>query len=246
MDRLRAIDVVGIGFPWQVREVWRTDERLLARVTADPDGLLDATTWGSLFDAGLSAAPIVFPGPPRLRMPSELREVTTFEEPPSEALVSVQLVDVAWAGDQVDEVAVDVTIARLDGAVVAWMHGVRFGVVQAAIESESADGGVDQTGVEWLEIPEPELYDHVDTAVRGAVAVELRIEPGELDAHRPLSEMGADSLLSESIRQRLNRLFGTTLPSTLLWDRPSIAAVAGYVTETLLLSRTGEEERSAA
>ncbi|HEY3259086.1 MAG TPA: beta-ketoacyl synthase N-terminal-like domain-containing protein [Pseudonocardiaceae bacterium] len=251
MDRLRAIDVVGIGFPWQVREVRRAKEHLLARVAADPDRLMATTTWGSLFDAGLSAAPIVFPGLPRLRMPGQLREVTVYGEPPHEALVGIRLVAVQWADDQADDVEVDVTIADLDGAVVARLSGVRFGVVQPAAipEPDPDDGVVEHQDAAWLELPDQELPDYVDAAVRCVVAVELRLDPGELDGHRPLSEMGVDSLLSESIRQRLNRQFSIALPSSLLWDRPSIAAVAGYLSELLLASRAAEnatKQRPAA
>lgn len=248
MDRLRAIDVVGIGFPWQVREVRRSTDHLLARVAADPDRLMGTTTWASLFDAGLSAAPIVFPGPPRLRMPGRLREVSVYGDPPPEALVGIRLVEVEWAGEQADDVEVDVTLADLDGVVVARLSGVRFGVVQqAAMPEPDADGGVDrQADVEWLELPDPELHEYVDSAVRGVVAVELRLDPGDLDVHRPLPEMGVDSLLSESIRHRLNRQFRTALPSSLLWDRPSVTSVAGYLSELLLAARAAEAERPAA
>jgi 6-methylsalicylic acid synthase len=58
--------------------------------------------------------------------------------------------------------------------------------------------------------------------------------------------MGVDSLLSESIRQRLNRQFRTALPSSLLWDRPSVTSVAGYLTEVLAASRAAELESPAA
>src|SRR5262249_8929571 len=133
MDRLRTIGVVGIGFPWQAREGLRSGEPLLVRVAADPDPLMgaraggspvDAGAAGSLFAAGLSAAPIVFPGPPRLRMPGRLREVAVYGGPPPEALVSVRLVDVQWAGGQADDAEVDVTIADPDGAVLARLSGV--------------------------------------------------------------------------------------------------------------------------
>src|SRR5262249_50941930 len=118
MDRLRTIGVVGIGFPWQARGGLRSRGPLLVPVAPDPAGLMGARAWGSLFDAGLPAAPIVFPGPPRLRMPGRLREVAVYGGPPPEALVSVRLVDVQWAGGQADDAEVDVTIADPDGAVL--------------------------------------------------------------------------------------------------------------------------------
>jgi 6-methylsalicylic acid synthase len=248
MDRLSAIGVAGIGFPWEVREVQRTAAQLFARVAADPDRLMDTTTWAPLMDAALSAAPIVFPGPPRLRMPGRLREVTVHGDPPQEALVSVRLADVQWAAGQADDVEVDITIADADGGVVARLSGVGFAVVQqAAIREPEPGGGVaEHSGLEWFELPELELCDYVDSAVRGVVAGELRLDPGDLDVYRPLSEMGVDSLLSESILHRLNRQFRTALPGTLLWERPSVASVASYLSELLVASRAAETERPAA
>lgn len=248
MDRLHAIGVVGIGFPWQVSQVRRSVDHLLARMAADPDRLMTTATWGSLIDGGLSAAPVLFPGLPRLRMPSRLREVSVHGDPPPEAIISIRLVDVQWVDEQAEDVEVDVLIADLDGVVLARMLGVHFGVVQQAAlpEAGAPDGALEQSDDEWLELPEPELADYVDSAVRGIVSFELRLADADLDVHRPLSEMGVDSLLSESIRQQLNRQFRIALPSSLLWDRPSVASVADYLSELLIGSRASANERPAA
>jgi 6-methylsalicylic acid synthase len=243
MDRLHAIGVVGIGFPWQVTEVRRSPEQLLARIAADPDKLMATATWGSLFDGGLSAAPVLFPGLPRLRMPSRLREVAVYGDPPPEALVGVRLVDVQWDGQQAADVEVDVTLADLDGTVLARLLGVHFGVVQLAAlpEPEPAGQLSERLEEEWLELADAELADYVSAAVLGVVATELRADPVDLDVHRPLTEMGVDSLLSESIRQQLSRQFRTGLPSSLLWDCPSIASVAEYLAQLVASSRSADE-----
>lgn len=240
MDRLREIGVVGIGFPWQVTEVRRSPGYLVARVAADPDGIMHANTWGSLFDAGLSAAPIVFPGQPRLRMPGRLRAVIPYGEPPAEALIGVRLVDAEWVDGQVADAEVDVTIADRYGVVRARLLGARFGVVQhAALPEPDADAPVD---VEWSALPDAEVPAYVDGAVREVVAAELRRDPDELEGHRSLPEMGVDSLLSESIRQRLGQRFRIALPSSLLWERPTITAVTGYLADLLIGSREHEAE----
>jgi 6-methylsalicylic acid synthase len=259
MDRLDAIGVVGIGFPWRVRAVRRAADHLTARVVADPDRAMHARTWGSLFDAALSAAPVLFPGAPRLRMPGRLDEVTVYGDPPPEALVGVRLVDVRWDGDPAADpaadVVVDIAVADPAGAVAARLSGVRFSVVrQAALPEPGPDDDVaadldDAAGDPdevWTELPGPALHEFVESTVRSIVAVELRLDPGDIDIHRPLPEMGVDSLFDESIRQRLSRQFRTALPSSLLWDRPSIAAVAGYLVEVLAASGTAEEQRRPA
>ncbi|MBV9822757.1 MAG: acyltransferase domain-containing protein [Actinobacteria bacterium] len=242
MDRLHAIGVVGIGFPWRVVEVRRSPELLQARIVADPEQEMPTATWGSLFDGGLSAAPVLFPGEPRLRMPSRLREITVYGEPPAEALVEVRLVEVQWDGELAEDIEVDVRLAAPDGAVLAELLGARFGIVQQAALPEPDSTLSDALDEEWQQLADAELADYVDAAVRSVVATELRADPAELDVHRPLTEMGVDSLLSESIRQQLTRQFRLPLPSSLLWDRPSVAAVAEYLAEQLASSRTVVDE----
>ncbi|MFF5229214.1 type I polyketide synthase [Dactylosporangium sp. NPDC000521] len=242
MDLLREIGVVGIGFPWVVREVRRTGGRVVARIAADPDGLMPARTWASLFDAGLSAAPVTFPAPARLRMPGRLRHVAVAGPPPDEALVGVDLVAVEPSGDTV----VDVRVAGLDGVVLAELLGVRFGVVSHAEVPAGEAGAPEVAG--WPELTGDDLAEQVEAAVREVVAHELRLDPATIDAHRPLSELGVDSLLSESIRQRLHRRARFALPSSLLWDRPSVAAIAAYLAERVTADRAADRavDRAAA
>ncbi|MGC5033607.1 type I polyketide synthase [Micromonospora sp. DT229] len=238
MDLLRTIGVVGIGFPWLVREVCRTDDRIVARVSADPDRLMATNTWASLFDAGLSAAPVLFAGTPRLRMPGRMRDIVVTGDPPQEALISVSLLDAAWSDGLLGDVLVEVQIANLDGTVLARLDGVHFGVVQQAAPQHDAEedlaAGPEPT---WRDVPEADLAGLVETAVREVVATELRLDPNEIDGHRPLSEMGADSLLTEAIRHAIGRALGMSLPEALLWDHPSVAAMAGYLTDQLTSER---------
>lgn len=151
-------------------------------------------------------------------------------------------------GQQADDIEVDVRLAGPDGTVLAELLGVRFGVVQQAAlpEPDTADDLSDRLDEEWLELADAELADYADAAVLAVVSGELRADPADLDVHRPLTEMGVDSLLSESIRQQLTRQFRLALPSSLLWDRPSIASVAQYLAERLASSRTAVDECPAA
>ena len=65
------------------------------------------------------------------------------------------------------------------------------------------------------------------------VATEIRMDPGELELRRPLSDMGLDSVMSLVIRRRLEKLFRLPLPPTLLWNHPTVAAIAEFVTAHL-------------
>ncbi len=56
--------------------------------------------------------------------------------------------------------------------------------------------------------------------------------PGPIDPRRPLQEYGLDSLGSLELRNRLGRIAGAALPATLLFNHPSIAAIAEHLAVT--------------
>lgn len=243
MDRLVRIGVRGIGFPWRVVELRRGADTLLARIDTVGDAGPQPNTWGSALDAALSVAPMVFPGAPLLRMPGRFRTVAFFGAPPVELLVIVRLLN--SAGEQSDSaspehVDVDIDVLALDGTFAARLTEVRFGAVERELREElSAHPGDGLDGEsDWLTLSGAELDDYLVTAVRALVATEMRVAPSELDVHRPLADMGVDSLMTMVIRQRLAQRFRVTVPSTVLWDRPTTRAVADYLAEVLAAEQT--------
>ncbi len=75
--------------------------------------------------------------------------------------------------------------------------------------------------------PEERLASALETVRREAAQV-LRLERVEDD--RPLMDAGMDSLLAVELRNRLQRQYGE-LPSTLVFDYPSVRALATHVAE---------------
>ncbi|MEP7049212.1 MAG: type I polyketide synthase, partial [Pseudomonadota bacterium] len=57
-----------------------------------------------------------------------------------------------------------------------------------------------------------------------------------LDEHSALKDAGLDSLMAVELRNVLTRSLGTSLPATLLFDYPSLAALAGYLADILQLA----------
>ncbi|MCM6776622.1 acyltransferase domain-containing protein [Nocardia sp. CDC159] len=230
--RLRRIGVDGIGFPWRVTELRRGAGCLIARIDTGDTG---ARRWGSALDAALSVAPMIFPGTPMLRMPGRFRTAWFVDTPDTELVVAVDLVKPTGPqtdSDAPEQVDVDIELLGPDGVRIAFLTGVRFG----AVERELGDDLVAEQSpgpADWSELSGVELGDHLADAVRAAVATELRIEPAELDLRRPLAEMGVDSLLATAVRQRLGHRFGVAVPGSVLWDRPTAAALIDYLAETL-------------
>ena len=89
--------------------------------------------------------------------------------------------------------------------------------------------------------PESDWDAIVRELVRGHVAGVLGHASAEaIDPQRAFKELGFDSLGAIELRNRLSQATGLRLPSTLIFDYPSSAAVAGY-----LRSRVEGTERGA-
>jgi 6-methylsalicylic acid synthase len=85
----------------------------------------------------------------------------------------------------------------------------------------------------WLGLPAGELRDFLLAEVRRQVSAETRLSVEEVEAGRPVAEMGVDSVMTVRIRRGLERRFRLQLPATLFWDRPTAEAVAGLLAELL-------------
>jgi acyl transferase domain-containing protein len=71
---------------------------------------------------------------------------------------------------------------------------------------------------------------HVAATVRQVLALD---ESDRLDESRSLQELGMDSLLSVELRNRFAAAFGLSLPVSLMFDYPSVAALSGFLLEAL-------------
>jgi acyl transferase domain-containing protein len=70
--------------------------------------------------------------------------------------------------------------------------------------------------------------------IRDQVAQVLGLSPSyRLESHQGFFEIGMDSLTSVALRNRLQTSLGRSLPSTLIFDYPTIDALAGYLTSEM-------------
>lgn len=82
---------------------------------------------------------------------------------------------------------------------------------------------------QWRDMEVDELRAFLREAIAQQVAAETRLPLAELDMHRPLSELGVDSVMATIVRRQLERRFGLGLPATLLWEHPTVSAIAEYL-----------------
>ncbi|MFF4345538.1 beta-ketoacyl synthase N-terminal-like domain-containing protein [Kitasatospora sp. NPDC001540] len=81
-----------------------------------------------------------------------------------------------------------------------------------------------------------ELEHAITAEVRRAAARVLGGEPDALPDNRPLSQLGMDSLLTVRFRVQLEQRLHTPMPATLVWNHPTVAAIARYAAGQLARS----------
>ena len=72
------------------------------------------------------------------------------------------------------------------------------------------------------------------------------IDPGRpIDPRTPLGDLGLDSLLAVELRNTLGTALGTSLPATLLFDYPTIAALTDHLFREVLGESDGAADAPA-
>lgn len=61
----------------------------------------------------------------------------------------------------------------------------------------------------------------------------LRLDVTQIDVKRGLFDMGMDSLMALDLKTRLETLADQRLPSTLMFNYPTVTAMAGYLVDRL-------------
>ncbi|XZG70407.1 acyl carrier protein [Chitinibacteraceae bacterium HSL-7] len=80
---------------------------------------------------------------------------------------------------------------------------------------------------------QPDLT-HLRTTLADMLARELRLPVGSVASDQPLTQYGLDSIAALTIAGDLEDQLALELPSTLLWDCPTIDHLAEYLSNMLL------------
>ncbi|MFC4907552.1 acyltransferase domain-containing protein [Actinomadura gamaensis] len=151
--------------------------------------------------------------------------------------------------DDPSAVVADVEWRRFASLIVAERRTRLFDEVPEAAETVRAARDGDGEAAEVTEalrrelaaLPdEPRRREALASLVRTHVATVLRYGGAdEVDPQRPFKELGFDSLAAVELRNRLRTATGLRLPATLVFDRPTPDALAGWLLERLLPAGAG-------
>jgi acyl carrier protein len=127
------------------------------------------------------------------------------------------------------------------GDVPAWLSEVtrqrRAVAGTGAHASETPTPGAMSLHSRLADIPASQKLEAVEAHITTQVAAVIGLDPGKpLDPQRPLNEIGLDSLMAVELRNRLTASLDLErgLPATLVFDYPTISAIAQYVLADVL------------
>ncbi|MFI7075557.1 SDR family NAD(P)-dependent oxidoreductase, partial [Micromonospora sediminicola] len=190
--------------------------------------------WGMWDTAGMAAS----------LSEEERRRSTRAGLPPMGTDVGLALFDAALTADRPALVptVIDLTALRAAGAPVPSMLAPLVG--SAATRRLARTGG-------WADrlarLTDDQARAEVDVLVRGLVAQVLGHGGAEaVPADRAFRELGFDSLTAVDLRNRVNAATGLRLPSTLVFDHPTPAALAAQVWTELAGGRPDAATPTAA
>ncbi|GHD52872.1 polyketide synthase [Thalassobaculum fulvum] len=116
-----------------------------------------------------------------------------------------------------------------DGTAQAVVLPEPLSVADAEPESPSAPALRERLAT----TPEAERPAMLREAVREQVAGILSLPAAGIDARRALNEYGLDSLMAVELRNALAGLCGERLPASLIFDYPTVQALAGFLLERM-------------
>ncbi|WP_456320075.1 type I polyketide synthase [Mycobacterium novum] len=111
-------------------------------------------------------------------------------------------------------------------------------------DSGTAAGGGEAGAPDWSQIPADQRRDELVVRLQAILARELRTSAAAVDVDQPFPEMGLDSMIAMTVLKETQQLVGVDLSASMLWNHPSISALATHLVG-LLASRYAPQDEAA-
>ena len=124
-------------------------------------------------------------------------------------------------------------------AFAAWEYLERFDVAQAVmapLPSSDASAASDAPGISpaWSQMSAEDVLRELEAGLRAILARELQMPEAELALDRPFAELGLNSVMAMSVRRDTEQFVGIELSATMLFNYPTIVALAEHLAKKLL------------
>jgi myxalamid-type polyketide synthase MxaE and MxaD len=123
--------------------------------------------------------------------------------------------------------AASVAVVPADWAAFAKARAGRMPALFRELARDSS-GGPDLAASVAAATP-AERTKRLESVVREAVGQTLKLAPGRIDRSRALGSMGLSSLLAMELRNRLEAALGRSLPASLAFNYPTVAALVDHL-----------------
>ncbi|ORB44063.1 type I polyketide synthase [Mycobacterium persicum] len=140
-------------------------------------------------------------------------------------------------------------------AFTAWEYVDGYDVAQAVVVPvPSPAAGPASIGAaaylkpaqDWSQMSAAEVRTELEKGLRGIIAAELRLQETELDTDRPFAELGLNSLMAMAIRREAEQFVGIELSATMLFNHPTVALLAQYLTKLVAPQQDSTADEMAA
>src|SRR6185437_115427 len=140
-----------------------------------------------------------------------------------------------------------------DEAFGAWDHLTRYDVAQAVMAPMAAMSATDGSGADeprattpaWSEMPAEDVRAELQTGLRAILARELQLAETDLDLDRPFAEYGLNSVMAMSVRRDTELFVGIELSATMLFNYPTIVALAEHLAKKVSPQPESESDNDA-
>ena len=196
----------------------------------------EAGSWAAAIDAATHVARLVAASNTRLMLPAAADAVQVF----AAGAAGPASIEVVCRSAADAELLVDVTVTDADNAPMLDIRSLRYAAVESTVpRAESANGSAG-AGLAaliphraWSELSAQELPAELEGLLATILGHELGMPASAIDTERPFPELGLDSMMAMTVLRETKKALGVELSATMLWDHPTIAALAGFLAESL-------------
>jgi phthiocerol/phenolphthiocerol synthesis type-I polyketide synthase A len=95
---------------------------------------------------------------------------------------------------------------------------------------------------DWSTMTGEEMHHELQAGLRSILARELGLSEAELELEVPFAELGLNSVMAMSIRRDVEQFAGIELSATMLWNHPTVAALARHLATKLAPHQEPDDE----